>query len=62
MGRKVRLLADRFGQDNMPENSDDDPKKRVPEENAGTWGKHRGSTERHTAHERALHNFGTRLI
>ena len=50
-----------FRQNSVPENSDNDPKKRLPEDNEGSWGKHGGSTARHTAHELAQHKFGTRL-
>ena len=58
---KACLLNVWFCQNSVPENFDNDPRKRLPEENAGSWGKHGGSTARHTAHELAQHKFGTRL-
>ena len=56
---KVCLLVVHFRQDNVLEGSDDATRKRLPEENAGTSGKHGGSTARHAAHESAQHKFGT---
>ena len=58
---KACLLDVWFRQNSVSENSDNDAKKRLPEENAGSWGKHGGSTTRHTTHELAQHKFGTRV-
>ena len=58
---KVCLLAVRLRQDNLLDNPDDARRKYSPRKLHKRGGKHDGSTARHTGHELAQHNLGTRV-